>query len=53
MKYKKQEKLVRALAQEYNQLTEHGRIEFALSAPDRVYRAFGALMFHAQQTRDD
>jgi hypothetical protein len=52
-KYKKQDKLIRALVREYNQLSEHGRVEFALSAPHRVYRAFGALMFHAQQTRDD
>ena len=53
VKYMKQDKLVQALACEYRQLTEDGRIEFALSAPDRVYRAFGALMFHAQQTRED
>ena len=52
-KHQKQDKLIRALAREYNRLTEHGRIEFALSAPDGVYRAISALLFHAQQTRED
>lgn len=50
---KKQDRLVQALALEYGQLTEDGRIEFALSAPDRVHRAFGALMARARKTRNE
>lgn len=45
--YKKQDKFVRNLARAYNILTEHGRIEFAVSAPEDVYRAFGSLMYFA------
>lgn len=50
---RKQDRLVQALAREYEQLTEDGRVEFALSAPDTVYRAFGALMAHARKTRKE
>lgn len=52
-RYRKQDRLVQALAREYGQLTEDGRIEFALSAPDRVYSAFWALMVHARKMRSE
>lgn len=46
----KQDRLVRDLARTYWNLTEDGRIQFALDVEPEMYRAFWALLYHAQKT---